>query len=659
MGFLAYIARERSNDSVPAERRQAAVSKPEKRTFVLTDEERAVRDERWQFCRSVVDLSRVTGMGKEKCCGIIASRDAASYPRLSRGGKNGRSALTYDNLRNWLTSKKNGLGTIRGRDGRKDYNWDNINALADKYVKGKQPLRFDKHIFKIFCATYLNTRRPTVSMAYRETKELFMREYPELEFPTETQIRYLLSKVPQIQIDAGRQGIDYVVNRDMYMLIRDWDRVRPGQCYFADTRTMDQWIRVPDGKGGWEAERPDVTFIMDAASWYCVGFDTTGGSANSDMIRNVFARACVEHGRPEIFYVDNGKDYNKQGFTTPVEIEKKQLCIIKSLGIKLVNSKPYMGRSKTVERRFKEDAQNFDKRQPSYCGNAPGDAPDGAELYTKPENVMLLPTLGQFNEMFEKEIEKFHHRPMGGHLKGKTPHEAFNSPDRLRRAPMSNQELYLALLMPEPQVRQVNHGGCVNVNRIRYYAPELFGKEKSKVIIKSSYLEPGRIHAFTLEDRYICECTAQAATHPLARHLGDDEDKKLLDEQLVIQGRQRRTLIDGLKNMTDGLYGLSISEITSLKREQLEGGVKLVTVDSMRKVKGGNHNVKLLSTPERQAEAKRLTEGEKAEAVTFKREVGAAGEKRLEFDQKFMELMAGSQGVPSGTEETEFAEFTL
>ncbi len=661
MGLLGYLSRKHS-DSAPVVKQQTAIAKPAKPMLVLTDEERAVRDERWQFCRSVVDMCRSTGMSQMQCCDIVASRDAERYPVLSQGGKHGRSALTFFNLRSWL-SNKDGLGIIRGRDGRKDYNWDNIDALADRYVRGNQPVRFDPRIFKIFCAAYLNTRRPSVSLAYRETKELFRREYPEIQFPSDAQIRYMLNKLPRVQIDAGRQGIDYVMNRDLYMLIRDWDVIKAGQCWFADTRTMDQWIRIPDGKNGWRAVRPNVTFVMDARSWYCVGFDTTEESANSDMIRNVFARACVEHGRPDFFYVDNGKDYNKRGFTTPVEIEKRQLCIIKALGIKLVNSIPYRGRSKTVERRFREDAQDFDKRQPSYCGNAPGDAPDGAELYSKPENIMLLPTLGQFNEMFEKEIEKFHHKAMGGHLKGKCPHEIFDGPDRIKRTPMSEKELYLALLLPDSAPRKIHRGGCLNVNRIRYYAPELFGMEKSWVIVKSSYLEPGRIHAFTLDDRYICECTAQAATHPLAHHIGDEEDKKLLDEQLVIQGKQRRRLLDGLNNMTGGLYGLSIAEITSLRREQLESGVKPVAVDSMRKVKGGNHNVKLLTTPERQAEAKQQDETQNNVQKAVQDEAGTAGEKRLEFDEKFMDLMTGGQSKDNATEPqsdtTEFVEFSL
>lgn len=624
--------------------------------LVLTDAERAVRDERWQFCRTVVEMTRTTGMSQERCCAIVAARDAERYPRLANGGHQGKSALTYPNLRNWL-GKKNGLGIIRGRNGCKDYNWDNMNALVDKYQKGNQPTRFDSRCFKIFCACYINTRRASVSDAYRETRNLFLHEFPEIVFPTEAQIRYLLSKVPQIQIDAGRQGIDYVINRSMYMLIRDWDVIKAGQCWFADTRTMDQWVRIPDGPDGWKAVRPNVTFVMDARSWYCVGFDSTGESANSDMIRNVFARACVEHGRPEFFYVDNGKDYNKAGFTTPVKINDRPFCIINALGIKLINSKPYMGRSKTVERRFKEDAQGFDKRQPSYCGNAPGDAPDGAELYTRPENVLLLPTIGQFNEMFALEIEKFHHKAVGGHLRGKTPHETFNAADRLKRAPLSNQELYLALLMPDPMPRKVNHGGCVNVNRIRYYAPELFGREKSNVIIKSSYLEPGRVHAFTLEDRYIGECTAQAATHPLAHHLGDDDDKRLLDEQLVIQGRQRRTLVDGLKNMTDGLYGLSISEITSLKREQIESGVKLVTVDTMRKVKGGTHNVKLLTTPERSADAKRQAETERVLTAETRNIAIHAGNERREFDANFTDLMTSTEVEVEA--EPQFNDFAL
>jgi hypothetical protein len=651
MGFLSTVY-----SGKPAATGGAVVQK-KPLNLVLTDKERALRDERWRFCRAVVAMSETSGMPQRKCCEVIAARDHKLYPLLSNWGQGGKSALTYNNVRNWL-GNKNGLGFYR-RNGRKEYNWDNIDALADRYVRGKQPEKIDERILNILRAAYIDPRQVPMAVAYRETRELFEREFPELPFPTYEQAKRRLKDIPQLVIDSGRHGIDYVMNRDLYMLIRNWDAIQAGQCYFADTRDGDSWVRVPDGNGGWRAARPKIVFVMDARSWYCVGFDSTAeDSPDHNMIRNVFANACVSHGIPDFFYIDNGKDYNKAGFTTPVEINGLKLCIIKSLGIQLVNSQPYRGRSKTVERRFLQEARNFDKRQPSYCGNAPGKAPDGAELWREGDNVMLLPTLAQYNEKFEKELEKFHHTPMSGFMKGKTPHEVFHGANRIQKAPLRGKELYQAFLLPHPEPRKVHHGGCVSFNRIRYYAPELFAfTSDKKVIIKSHILEPGRIHAFTLDDRYICECTAQESTHPLAHYLGDDEDKRKLDEQLVIQGRQRRALIEARKELTGGFYGLSLDQITSLKREQLEGGFKPITVASRRKVKSGDHNIKLLATPEHLAAVECEKESEQALAAATRQQKAGSSEDRREFDEKFTELMAGTTGTNT-TEET-FMELEL
>ncbi len=566
----------------------------------LTDKQRAVAAERWRYCRDVVDLMRQTGRGMEVCAELVARRDAVRYQYLKV------EKLHYHNCRNWLGK----LGVVRGKNGR-DYDWNNVAALADKYTCGRQKLRFDEICLKIFCAAYFSPRQVPFTVAYREVKNLFAREFKEVRFPSEQQLRYEVDHLSQNLVDSMRYGIDYVENRSLYMMIRDWDRIRPGQCWFADTRTFDQLVRIDNGDGTWRAVRPNVTFIMDASSWFCVGFDCWEESVNSDLIRNTFARACFEHGMPEFFYVDNGADFNKRGFTTPVMVGGKPYSIVQSLGVRLVNSKPYKGRSKTVERRFLIDAMDFDRRAAAYVGNSPGTRPDEVELYYKGDNIMLLPTIWEFKVALQAEIDKFHRRPMGGHLKGKSPLEVFDGSDRLRRAPMDERDMYLAMLLPEGD-RKVHRGGCIDYNRIRYYADELFHFTGQKIMIKTTYLEPGSVHAYTLDGKYITECTAQAMTHPLAHYLGDDDEKRELDEQTLIQGRQRKKLLEQRKEITNGLYGLSLDEITTLSRSQLEGQIKLVQLGEVRKVKGHNHNVKLLATAERAATARALAEENRA-----------------------------------------------
>lgn len=551
-----------------------------------------IAHERWQFCYDCVSLARQRNISQEKACLAVAMNNER-FPLLSKAGKGGKSALTYNNLRAWLRL----LGRINLKNGTKDYNWDNVACLDNKYTTGKQLPKFDGVIFKFFCSLYLNNRQLPASICYKKTREFFK---DVEEFPTIAQIKYQLKRLPKNVIDAGRFGIDYVENRSTYMLIRDWDKVRPNQCWFADSRTSDFYIRVPDGNK-FKAVRPIVTFIMDAYSWHCVGFDVSadGTGGGSDLIRNTFAKACFEHGRPEIFYVDNGKDYNKKGFTTPVIINDKEYSILNELGVKLVNSKPYKGRSKTVERRFREFSNDFDRCQPSYCGNSPANRPEQADLYTKGDNIMLLMSEQQFVDKFTAEIEKFHNSKLGGHLKGKTPAEAFNSNNRLVRSPMSNSEMTRACLLTENMPRTVHRGGCIDFNRVRYHAEDLIAYTGNKVIIKSSYLEQGSIHAFNLAGNYIAECTAQCTVHPLANHLGTDEDKKQLDIELVKQGRQRKELLSGLKDVTGGLIGLSADELMSLTPEKLlNGKCNIKQLDSVHKVKGNTHNVKLVTTAE-------------------------------------------------------------
>lgn len=550
----------------------------------LPEKFRLRRDEKWQFCRDVVDLCETRKLSQQQAVTLLLSTAPGRF-RLIKP--------TYPNLRRWLGK----LGSYCARNGKREYNFDNIDALADEYTFGNQPKRFDETVFKIFCGMYLTPKCVPFSACYRETKALFAREYREVKFPSPAQIRYRVKQLDPLIVNCGRYGIDYVQNHSLYMLIRDWSQVRPGQCWFADSRPFDQLIRVPDGKGGWKAARPNVTYVMDAASWFCVGFDVTGESVDNDMIRNTFARACCEHGRPEMFYVDNGSDYNKAGFSQPVTIEGREYSILQALGIHLTIARPYSGRSKTVERSFRDYSIDFDKRQPSYLGNSPATRPASAELYYTPEGVRLLPSLEQFCEMLRGELDRYHNTPRGGRFKGRTPLELWNAPNRLQRAPLSDRELHRALLLPLPKPRQVHRGGCVDIARVRYYAPELERLTGGKVIVKTSYFEPGRVHAFDLKGNYLAECTAQCTTHPLATVFGDDEDKRILSEQLVIAGRQRRELLDRFAETTGHLAGLSIEEIKTLTRADLESGKARVTVLSKNKVKAGDHNLKLVTTP--------------------------------------------------------------
>ena len=601
---------------------------------------RTRRDERWQFCRDAVELMRTRDLKQAEAVTILLATCPDKYSHIRP---------SHHNLRRWLSK----LGSYRTREGALEYNFDNLAALADDYAVGAQPKRFDDVAYRVFMAMYLTPRAVPFSVCYRETKALFAREYREVKFPTQSQFRYQLSKEPQNVIDCGRYGIDYVENHSLYMLIRDWSQIRPGQCWFADSRPFDQLIRVPDGKGGWRAERPDVTYIMDAASWYCVGFDVTGEAVNNDMIRNLFARACVEHGRPECFYVDNGSDYNKQGFAQPVTVEGREYSILQSLGVRLTNARPYHGRSKTVERNFRDFSLDFDRRQPSYLGDSPANRPDSAEMYYSPAGVMLLPSLEEFCAQLRAEVARFHDTPRGGRFKGLTPRRIWEGNDRISRAPLSPVELHRALLLPLPAPRLVHRGGCIDVARVRYYAPELEQYTGRKVIVKTSYMEPGRIHAFDLKGAYLGECTAQSATHPLATVWGDETDKAVLEQQLVIQGRQRREVLTRFRDLTAGLGGLSVEEIKALSRSEIESGKARITLASKSKVKAGEHNLKLLTTRAAAAEARQVPASPAAP------ERRSSNPDRVEFDKEFSAMMAGDEVEKPKQGETNYDDFQL
>ena len=577
-----------------ADHMAAAPCRPEKKckeictvSHATPEKFRQIRDQRWEFCRECSILMMTERLTEPNAAAAVIARSPGRWPLINP---------SYHNFRRWAAAMGKKDGKI---------NFDNIDALLPGYRTGAKKVEdlFDPRVMRIFLAMYLSPRRPTFASCYRETKTLFAREYPDIIFPTEAQIRYQLQRIPAPVIEAGRVGLDYAVNHSLYMLIRDWDKIRPNQVWFADSRTFDQLMKVPaaNKENSWTGVRPNVTYFMDAASWYCVGYDVTGEGVDNNLIRNVFAKACLTHGRPEVLYIDNGKDYNKAGFTVPVNVLGKEYSILQSLDVKLTNALPYRGRSKTVERSFRDFSMDFDRRQPSYLGDSPANRPDGAELYDTPEGVQLLPTLGEFVAMLDAEVEMYNSTPRGGRWHGKSPREVFQSPHRVTRPELDPEAMRLALLLPLPSPRQVFRGGCVSIDKVQYYARELFQYIDKKVVIKSSYLEPGRVHAFTQDGSYIAECVAQTTTHPLANLYGDDNDKAALAGQLLEAGQQYKALKNQLQSSTMGLAGLAIEDIKSLSRAELESGEASVTVLVKRKVKAGNHVLPLQTVPGKMA----------------------------------------------------------
>ncbi|MDD5697995.1 MAG: Mu transposase C-terminal domain-containing protein [Victivallaceae bacterium] len=570
---------------VKREQTALAVCQPAKE---LPAKERGLRDEKWLFCKLVYEEHERTRANYPACCEVVAIK-AHLFPHLVSAGKNGCSALKYDNYRNWIGKLK----APEKKAGKNKILWENKNALANCWSGGSE--RYGCELFwKLFFATYLNrnhwSMKQSWRMASRRTRELDrLAAIPNID-----QVKYQVAKLNPLIVNNARLGPAWVRDHMLSYISRDWTAVMPNQIWFADHRVLDFPIRVwNEGKQRWEAVRPWICVYFDAKSWHAVSVQLLENSPNSWTVRNGLAQGIAYYGRPDALYIDNGRDFLCKGFGAPVTFsmnesgtETYEHSILKELDIKMTNSLPYNGRAKCVERFFGYLSREFDKLHPGYLGNAPAKRPDQAQLYYK--NAHLLPNLNELCDLFDKWIAEYHQTPNNGKiLNGLSPAQAFAPENRLQRAPMTEPELFRAFLKPVGKLYQVRKGPGVFFGKQEYRGTdELWKHFDKKVMIKTDANDPSHVFAFEPNGKPICECKAKPQ---VAAYAKSAKDRELLKAEITLQNRQAKLARTMVLQLTGGFEKLDPLTLYSLSAEQLDAP-RLKLIDNKRSVKGGDHN---------------------------------------------------------------------
>jgi hypothetical protein len=172
----------------------------------LTADQKNKRDERWLYCKLVCELQANSKINRQDACADVAAREAHRFPILCQSGKGGKSALTYDNCRNWLRLLKNG---------EKKINWDNINLLVDNYQSGMQAIKGDEEFWTFLRAFYLNQNKLPISEAYRLASQRCRKSNPFAVVPSITSARYRLSQIDPTAVALARYGEEFV--KDNYL----------------------------------------------------------------------------------------------------------------------------------------------------------------------------------------------------------------------------------------------------------------------------------------------------------------------------------------------------------------------------------------------------------------------------------------------------------
>jgi len=585
---------------------------------LATTEERRVAMERLEFCRRALALKAELRCSLETACQAIETREGARFPSLLCKGKGGRSALTMYNCRHWMKL----LG--RRRDGSPD--WDNSTALIDNYARGEKERQGDPIFWEFFFANYLTQACLSVSESYRRAAAKIRESNPFAVLPAEHQCRYQVERLEASIVVGAREGEEALKNGYLDYIRRDWSEVEPGMMLVVDNRQHDCAVRKWDTeKNCWVAKRPYMCAMIDARSWVVAGWTITTEAPDANIIANTLALAIYNLGMrcPRYYYSDNGADFRKRGFATDVEIDGHKTCILRELGIDDITSLPYNAKAKTVERFFRDVADQFDRAQASYLGNKPGARPDAAAYYWK--NPEQLPSEQEFCQQVSDFFLDYYSRPKMGKIHGgRSPIEIWNS--RPASAPQWTPErLAFAFLLPLNETRTVHRGPAITIDKVEYYSDDLRPYLDKTVMVKVDRLVPERVFAFEPDGRLICICGTRALIKAVA--LGDADARQSISESIARSRRQLKDVYAMIDELTGGRHLASPAELLAAPFDAIP-----IKVGQMSSVKGAAHTFKAyaLQAPEDASKDANIDFKEDREEAKMEEFAEAIGEEKEE-----------------------------
>lgn len=324
---------------------------------------------------------------------------------------------------------------------------------------------------------------------------------------------------------------------------RDWSLIDVGDILVADGNVLDcQVINPFTGKPC----RASFVTYMDAKSKYVAGYEIML-TENTQCITSALRNAIITLGRiPKMVQLDNGRAF-KGKFFTGLE-ESGIVGIYEKLGIEVRFARAYNGRTKTVERFYKNFTSSFTKLMPSYIGNNIANKPahmNRNEKFHKEIHNEYIPTIDELKVYLDKWLE-FYNSWDCPNVEGKTIAEVFNE----KRGNGVDINILDDLMMAS-EVRTIQRNG-VTLFGNWYYSEELYSI-KDKVVVKYSFADISSVRIYSLRGEFICQADATVLYSP-HEDLFVGNDLYTYKKALKTQDRLIRQTIKECKPMANKFY---------------------------------------------------------------------------------------------------------
>jgi hypothetical protein len=317
-------------------------------------------------------------------------------------------------------------------------------------------------------ALWFNPRQPKLSQCVRKVLAVYRRDGIDVAgYPGPADFRhYIKTHVSDTMIERYRGGAKQYADTVGGFAKRRWDEA-VGDVFCSDHRLVDFWARVPDPErpGEFKAARLYCSTVEDLKSRYrVVSLLYADQHPNHRIVAEILWNAIKANGGcpPKVFYIDNGKDFLKQGLTTPVLLRTSkgdplvdprtgrqfEHYVCRELGTEIKLSRGYNGREKPVEGSFGIDATLHDRDQVGFTGNTTvqrarmdGEHYDG--------DILRLPSVEQARQEYARHLDEFHNLSTQSKIcPARTRAEAWLTMRAPTRSPLTPAQLDMAFLLP-------------------------------------------------------------------------------------------------------------------------------------------------------------------------------------------------------------------
>lgn len=328
---------------------------------------------------------------------------------------------------------------------RQDY-----DGLVDK--RGRHRLgqnSIPELVWELFKYYYLDENQHAIKQCVNFATWWCEKEMPELlpEIPSYHAFVRAVKTIPFAVMKYWREGDKAYEDDAAPYITRLYEDLEVNEVWVADNHTID--VISKDDQTD-KLHRLYVTMFQDVRSRKAVGWYITD-RPNSDAVLYALRKAILKHGIPRYIYTDNGREFlcfdvgGRGRRKTAKNDDHTPPPIFTRLGIGFWNAKVRNGRSKIVERLFRELKDKCSRVFPGFVGGNVLEKPEKVKSEVKSKNKLVLDK--KLEETFDSYMDGiFNKTPhSGAGMHGRTPEEVHAEElVTVRRA--SEEDLNLMLL---------------------------------------------------------------------------------------------------------------------------------------------------------------------------------------------------------------------